>query len=437
MQTQAALGSAPHTSGHNQELYKKIVWKLIPFLCFCYLAAYLDRINVGFAKLQMLEDLQFSETIYGLGAGLFFVGYILFEVPSNLALEKVGARVWIARIMISWGILSGLTMLVTTPTQFYIVRFLLGAAEAGFLPGVLYYLTTWFPTYRRGKIIALFMLGLPLSSVIGGPISGWIMGHFHGLNGWHGWQWLFFLEAIPSILLGVLTFWALPDHYEKAKWLSAEEKALLKIDLDADDREGKHSKSSFKDGFFNLKVWMLGSIDFSILLGAYAIGFWMPTFIRNAGVMDTFHIGLLTAIPSIAGVFGMLFVGASSDRHRERRWHLCIPLLIGAAALTVSTFFGGNLVMTVVCFTVASCALLGAVPVFFSVPATFLKGTAAATGFALACSLANIAGLVSNSLMGIATDLTGTSHAALWFFAACLVFNAFLALAFPAKLVNR
>ena len=437
MQTQAALGSAPHTSGHNQELYKKIVWKLIPFLCFCYLAAYLDRINVGFAKLQMLEDLQFSETIYGLGAGLFFVGYILFEVPSNLALEKVGARVWIARIMISWGILSGLTMLVTTPTQFYIVRFLLGAAEAGFLPGVLYYLTTWFPTYRRGKIIALFMLGLPLSSVIGGPISGWIMGHFHGLNGWHGWQWLFFLEAIPSILLGILTFWALPDHYEKAKWLSAEEKVLLKKDLDADDREGKHSKSSFKDGFFNLKVWMLGSIDFSILLGAYAIGFWMPTFIRNAGVMDTFHIGLLTAIPSIAGVFGMLFVGASSDRHRERRWHLCIPLLIGAAALTVSTFFGGNLVMTVVCFTVASCALLGAVPVFFSVPATFLKGTAAATGFALACSLANIAGLVSNSLMGIATDLTGTSHAALWFFAACLVFNAFLALAFPAKLVNR
>lgn len=437
MQTQAALGTVPHSSEHNQELYKKIIWKLIPFLCFCYLAAYLDRINVGFAKLQMLQHLQFSETVYGLGAGLFFVGYILFEVPSNLALEKVGARIWIARIMISWGILSGLTMLVTTPTQFYIVRFLLGAAEAGFLPGVLYYLTTWFPTYRRGKIIALFMLGLPLSSVIGGPISGWIMGHFHGLNGWQGWQWLFFLEAIPSVLLGVLTFWALPDRYENAKWLTAEEKALLKQDLDADDKEGKHSKSSFKDGFFNLKVWMLGSIDFSILLGAYAIGFWMPTFIRNAGVMDTFHIGLLTAIPSIAGVFGMLFLGASSDRHRERRWHLCIPLLIGAAALTASTFFGDNLIMTVVCFTVASCALLGAVPVFFSVPATFLKGTAAATGFALACSLANIAGLVSNSLMGIATDLTGTSHAALWFFAACLVFNGFLALAFPAKLVNR
>lgn len=437
MQDQAATPSASLQEANNPELYKKIVWRLIPFLCFCYLAAYLDRINVGFAKLQMLQDLQFSETVYGLGAGLFFVGYILFEVPSNLVLEKVGARIWIARIMITWGILSGMTMLVTTPTQFYIVRFLLGAAEAGFLPGVLYYLTTWFPTYRRGKIIALFMIGLPLSSVIGGPLSGWIMGAFHGVNGWQGWQWLFFLEAIPSILLGILTFWALPDSYEKAKWLTAEEKALLKKDLDADDKEGKHSKSSFRDGFFNLKVWMLGSIDFAILLGAYAIGFWMPTFIRNAGVMDTFHIGLLTAIPSIAGVICMLWLGASSDRHRERRWHLCIPLLVGAVGLTASTFVSDNLVLTVLCFTVASGALVGAVPVFFSVPATFLKGTAAATGFALACSLANIAGLVSNSLMGLATDLTGTSNAALWFFSVCLVFNAFLALAFPRKLVNR
>lgn len=434
--TVPASFTAP-SSSHNKELYKKIVWRLIPFLCFCYLAAYLDRINVGFAKLQMLEDLQFSETVYGLGAGLFFVGYILFEVPSNLVLERVGARIWIARIMITWGILSGLTMFVTTPTQFYIVRFLLGSAEAGFLPGVLYYLTTWFPTYRRGKIIALFMLGLPLSSVVGGPISGYIMSHFDGFNGWQGWQWLFLLEAIPSVLLGILTFWALPNHYKDAKWLTTDEKERLRKDLEADDKEGKHSKSRFMDGFFNLKVWMLGSIDFAILLGAYAIGFWMPTFIRNAGVADTTIIGLLTAVPSIAGVIGMLYLGASSDKHRERRWHLCIPLLVGAFSLTASTFFSQNLIMTVLLFTIASGALLGAVPVFFSVPATFLKGTAAATGFALACSLANIAGLVSNSLMGLATDLTGTSHAALWFFSACLVFNAFLALAFPARLVNR
>lgn len=428
----------PISSDNNHDLYKKISWRLIPFLCFCYLAAYLDRINVGFAKLQMMEELQFSATAYGLGAGLFFVGYIIFEVPSNLVLEKVGARMWIARIMITWGILSGLTMFVTTTTQFYTIRFLLGAAEAGFLPGVLYYLTTWFPTYRRGKIIALFAIGLPLSSVIGGPISGWIMSTFDQVRGLSGWQWLFFLEAIPSVLLGILTFWALPDNHNKAKWLTTEEKALLQKDLDNDNAEGKHSKSSFKDGFFNLKVWMLGSIDFSILLGVYAIGFWMPTFIRNAGVTDTFNIGLLTAVPSIVAVISMLALGASSDKFRERRLHLAVPLTIGAISLVASTFVSANIVLTVLTFSIASGALLGAVPVFFSLPGTFLKGTAAATGFALAISVANIAGLISNSLIGIATDLTGTADSALYLFAACLIFNAFLVMkAFPAHLVNR
>ena len=437
MHSTVSTSAPPFAADKTAELYKKITWRLIPFLCFCYLAAYLDRINVGFAKLQMLHDLQFSETAYGLGAGLFFVGYILFEIPSNLALEKVGARLWIARIMITWGILSGLTMFVTTTTQFYTLRFFLGVAEAGFLPGVLYYLTTWFPTYRRGKIIALFMIGLPLSSVIGGPISGWIMGHFDGLQGLRGWQWLFLLEAIPSVLLGVLTFWALPNNHKQAKWLTTEEKALLQRDLDADDAEGKDSKHSFKDAFFNLKVWMLGSIDFAILLGIYSIGFWMPSFIRNAGVEDTFHIGLLTAIPSIAGVIGMLALGASSDRHRERRWHLSIPLVIAAVALVASTFVSDNPTLTVLTFTVASAMVLGACPVLFSLPATFLKGTAAATGFALACSVANIAGLVSNSLIGWTTDVTGSADSALWLFAAVLVLNSLLTMALPAKLVNR
>lgn len=243
-------------------LYHKITWKLIPFLCFCYLAAYLDRINIGFAKLQMQDQLQFSETAFGLGAGLFFVGYILFEVPSNLILERVGARIWIARIMITWGLLSACTLLVTSTTQFYVLRFLLGVAEAGFLPGVLYYLTTWFPTHRRGRVIALFMIGLPLSSVIGGPLSGWIMSHFDQLAGLRGWQWLFLLEALPSVLLGVLAFWALPNTYHQAKWLSAEEKALLQQQLHADASQASHSPRRFRDGFFNIKVWMLGGIDF-------------------------------------------------------------------------------------------------------------------------------------------------------------------------------
>jgi len=426
-----AVAQGPHA------LYRRVTWRLIPFLCLCYLAAYLDRINVGFAKLQMLTDLQFSSAAYGLGAGLFFVGYILFEVPSNLILQRVGAKLWIARIMITWGLLSACTLLVTTTTQFYLVRFLLGVAEAGFLPGVLFYLTQWYPSYRRGRIIALFMIGLPLSSVIGGPLSGWIMSSFDQLHGLRGWQWLFLLEAIPSVLLGVATLWILPNSFQQARWLSDDDKTQLAADLAADDAEDTGSKQRFRDGFFNLKVWMLGGIDFSILLSAYAMGFWMPTFIRDAGVSDTFHIGLLTAIPSLAALIGMLLIGASSDRYRERRWHIIVPFIVGAIAMASSTLFSHNLLMTVLLFAIASAAIIGAVPVFFSLPATFLKGTAAATGFALACSLANIAGLVSNSLMGVMTDLTGNAHAALWAFAVCLLLSCLLVIALPARLVNR
>jgi sugar phosphate permease len=427
----------PSDESDSRRLYRKIAWRLIPFLCFCYLAAYLDRINVGFAKLQMAEQLQLSEAAFGLGAGLFFVGYILFEVPSNLILKRVGARVWIARIMITWGVLSACTMLVTTPGQFYLVRFLLGIAEAGFLPGVLYYLTLWFPTYRRGRVIALFMIGLPLSSVIGAPLSGWILDAFDQVQGLRGWQWLFLLESIPSVLLGLFALRLLPEGPKQAEWLDVAEQGRVLRDLTVDEAQSPDSGESFRQGFFNLKVWMLGGIDFAILLSAYAMGFWLPTFIRNAGVVDVTDIGLLTALPSIAAVVGMLALGASSDRFRERRWHIIMPFWIGAAAMAASTGFTDNVMVTVLLFSVAQAAIIGAVPVFFSLPATFLTGTAAATGFALACSLANIAGLVSNTLIGLALDLTGKSGSALWFFAACLVLGSLLVVALPAKVVNR
>lgn len=427
----------PSDDPDSHRLYRKIAWRLIPFLCFCYLAAYLDRINVGFAKLQMAEQLQLSEAAFGLGAGLFFVGYILFEVPSNLILKRVGARVWIARIMITWGVLSACTMLVTTPGQFYLVRFLLGIAEAGFLPGVLYYLTLWFPTYRRGRVIALFMIGLPLSSVVGAPLSGWILGAFDQVQGLRGWQWLFLLEGIPSVLLGLFALRLLPEGPKQAEWLDVTEQGRVLRDLTVDEAQSPDSGESFRQGFFNLKIWMLGGIDFAILLSAYAMGFWLPTFIRNAGVVDVADIGLLTALPSIAAVFGMLALGASSDHFRERRWHIILPFWIGAAAMAASTAVTDSVVMTVLLFSIAQAAIIGAVPVFFSLPATFLTGTAAATGFALACSLANIAGLVSNTLIGLALDLTGKSGSALWFFAACLVLGSLLVVALPAKVVNR
>ena len=427
----------PSQDTEGRRLYRKVAWRLIPFLCCCYLAAYLDRINVGFAKLQMADQLQLSDAAFGLGAGLFFVGYILFEVPSNLILKRVGARVWIARIMVSWGVLSACTLLVTTPAQFYVLRLLLGIAEAGFLPGVLYYLTLWFPTHRRGRMIALFMIGLPLSSVIGAPLSGWILEAFDGLQGLRGWQWLYLLEGVPSVLLGLLALRLLPEGPQDAEWLDLREQGHLLRDLTVDEAQSPASGDSFRQGFFNLKVWMLGGIDFAILLSAYAMGFWMPTFIRQAGVADASDIGLLTALPSIAAVFGMLALGASSDRFRERRWHIILPFWTGAAAMAASTAFTDNVVVTVLLFSIAQAAIIGAVPVFFSLPATFLTGTAAATGFALACSLANIAGLVSNTLIGFALDITGRSGGALLFFAACLVLGSLLVVALPAKVVNR
>ncbi|MBP2844028.1 MFS transporter [Dickeya oryzae] len=431
-----AVASHTPPSGTTR-VYRKIAWRLIPFLCLCYLAAYLDRINIGLAKLQMANQLALSDIAFGLGAGLFFVGYILFEVPSNLILQRVGARLWIARIMISWGLLSAATLFVTTPGQFYVLRFLLGAAEAGFLPGVLFYLTRWFPSWRRGRIISLFMIGLPLSSVVGAPLSGFIMSHFDSAYGLHGWQWMFLLEGLPSVLLGVLTFWLLPESIDQAPWLNEAERMQVRADLAIDTREAPYLKHRFRDGFLNLKVWMLGGIDFSILLCAYAMGFWLPTFIKQAGVADISQIGVLTAVPSIAALAGMVLLGASSDRLRERRWHIIVPFWLGAAAMAASTLFTHNIVMTVLLFSVAQAAIIGTVPVFFSLPATFLSGTAAATGFALACSLANIAGLVSNSIMGFAMEVTGSGSGALWFFAVCLLLSSLLVVALPAKLVNR
>ncbi|UUE08652.1 MFS transporter [Dickeya zeae] len=431
-----AVASHTPPSGTTR-VYRKIAWRLIPFLCLCYLAAYLDRINIGLAKLQMANQLALSDIAFGLGAGLFFVGYILFEVPSNLILQRVGARLWIARIMISWGLLSAATLFVTTPGEFYVLRFLLGAAEAGFLPGVLFYLTRWFPSWRRGRIISLFMIGLPLSSVVGAPLSGFIMSHFDSAYGLHGWQWMFLLEGLPSVLLGVLTFWLLPENIEQAHWLNEAERMQVRADLAIDTREAPYLKHRFRDGFLNLKVWMLGGIDFSILLCAYAMGFWLPTFIKQAGVADIGQIGVLTALPSIAALAGMVLLGASSDRLRERRWHIIVPFWLGAAAMAASTLFTHNIVMTVLLFSVAQAAIIGTVPVFFSLPATFLTGTAAATGFALACSLANIAGLVSNSIMGFAMEVTGSGSGALWFFAFCLLLSSLLVVALPAKLVNR
>jgi MFS family permease len=425
-----------HTDAQaERELYRKLTWRLIPFFCLCYFSAYLDRVNVGLAKLQMLDALHFSDTVYGLGAGLFFVGYILFEVPSNLILQKVGAKLWIARIMVTWGILSGLTMLVKTPGQFYTLRFLLGVAEAGFLPGVLLYLTNWFPDARRSKIIALFMMGLPLSSLVGGPLSGWILTFFDGMHGWQGWQWLFGIEALPSIVLGVLVFFYLPNTVDSAKFLDTDERQRLKHDLAQESHEGKRHR--LRDAFTDPKVWALGLIDLCVLLGTYAISFWMPTIIRDSGVKSALEIGMLTAIPNALAVVMMLVTGASSDKYRERRWHIVVPFACTAFGLIASTFFSGNTAITVILLSIANAGVAAAMPVVWALPSTFLRGTAAAAGIAFACSIANLGGFASTYVLGWMKDWTHSMSAGLITFGICMLAGCLLVLAMPKSIVNR
>jgi len=282
---------------HSEDrTYAKVTWRLIPFLFLCYVFAYLDRVNVGFAKLQMLTDLKFSETIYGLGAGIFFIGYFIFEVPSNIALHRFGARKWIARIMLSWGVLSGAMIFVKTPTAFYALRFLLGVAEAGFFPGIILYLTYWYPSSRRGKITAMFMTGIPIAGVIGGPLSGWILNSFSGVHGMAGWRWLFLLEALPSIFGGIAVLLYLDDRISAAKWLTDEEKSLLETGL---AKEAGHIEVHSASGAFtNKRVWVLCLCYFGIIMGLYGISFWLPTLIKASGVSDAFNVGLLTMIPT-------------------------------------------------------------------------------------------------------------------------------------------
>ncbi|MFF3286597.1 MFS transporter [Streptomyces sp. NPDC003023] len=416
--------------------YAKITVRIVPLIFFCYVAAYLDRINVGFAQLQMADDLGFSNAVFGFGAGAFFIAYILFEVPSNLLLERVGARLWIARIMISWGVLSALTMFVTTPAQFYVLRFLLGVAEAGFVPGVLLYLTHWFPGPRRARVISLFMMGIPAAAMFGGPLSGWILSSLDQAAGWTGWQWLFLVEALPTIVLGVLVLVLLPDRVAAVSWLTAAEKESVRQDLSR-DAEGADRKHDIRSALRDARVWWLGVIDMSFMLGTYAIGFWLPTLIKESGEKDTGTIGWLTAVPHAAALIAMLIAGASSDRFRERRWHLVVPMLVGAAGLAGSTLVSDSIGMTVLMFTVANVGIVACYPVFWCLPPAFLSGRAAAAGIALITSMANLGGFLATYLLGWLRDLTASPMHGLLLCAVFLLAGGALVLRLPATEVNR
>ncbi|MBP8534170.1 MFS transporter, partial [Streptomyces sp. MK37H] len=417
-------------------VYRKVVRRIVPFLILAYVASYLDRVNVGFAKLQMSDDLGFSEAAYGLGAGLFFIGYFLLEVPSNLMLQRVGARTWIARIMISWGLVSAAFMFVTNEATFYVLRFLLGAAEAGFYPGVILYCTYWFPSHRRARVIAMFMSAIPVAGIFGNPLSGWIMDSFQGVNGWQGWQWMFLLEAVPALLVGVVTLFYLDDGVRDAKWLTDEEKAVVEQAV-ADDSAHRTVHGRVLDAFREPRVWLMCLIYFCFVMGQYALTFWMPTFVESTGIDGNLAIGVLSAVPFLVALVAMNLFGRSADRRRERRWHLVIPSLMGAVGFSLSAVWNGSTALSLTALSVAAAGVLTCAPLFWSLPTAFLGGTAAAAGLAIINSVGNLAGFVSPYMIGALKDATGSASIPMYVLALTLVVGAAAVLTTKKQVVNR
>ena len=416
--------------------YRKVDGRVVPLVILAYTVAYLARVNIGFAKLQMLGDLHLSESVYGLGAGIFFFGYLLFEIPSNLLLHRIGARLSITRIMIVWGIISACMMFTSSALVFYLLRFLLGVAEAGFFPGIILYLTYWYPSQRRASTTALFMTSIPLSGLIGGPISGWIL---RGMSGWHGlagWKWMFLIEAIPSIVMGFVVLFVMKDGIDDAPWLNREEKALLKDRL-ANDAGASKAVATTKGAFQSPHLWLMTAIYFCMTTLTYGITFWLPTFLKAAGAKSVFNIGLLTAIPYFFAVAGMVLCSRSSDRTRQRRWHIALPTFIAAAALVGVALSGSSLTWTVVLLTISTTGLMSVLPLFWPLPTALLAGTGAAAGIALVNSIGNFSVFFSQPLMGWLTDVTHSTHSSLYFMAIVSVAAGLLTLAVPARLVDK
>jgi D-galactonate transporter len=420
----------------EDDVFRKIAFRLVPFLFLCYLAAYLDRVNVGFAKLQMQKDLAFSETVYGFGAGIFFLGYVLFEVPSNIILHKVGARLWLARVMLTWSVISALTAFVSSPTSFYVMRFLLGVAEAGFIPGVLLYLTQWFPASRRGRITAMFLTAIPMASIFGGPLSGWILSAVSGANGFAGWQWLFLIEAIPSLFFGVAILFYLDDRVEDARWLEPHEKQMV-ASIIGREHEEKEGLSELRHAFVTPRVWLLSAAYFCIASGIYIVSFWLPTIIKQTGVADPFKIGLLTAIPYLVAVGAMITVCSHGDRKKERRWHTALPAAVGAIGLAVTAAATGDTLIAMIGLTLAAAGASTSQAAFWTLPATFLGGMAAAAGIALVNSVGNVAGFASTYAVGWLADLTHSNVVSLYLFGGVLLLGGVLVLFIPPSVVNK
>lgn len=430
--------SAPLDAPSSSALYRKVAFRIMPFLMLCYVAAYLDRINIGFAKLHMLSDLGFSETAYGLGAGLFFIGYLIFEVPSNLLMMRIGAKATISRIMILWAFISAGFAFVQTPTQFYVLRFLLGVAEAGFYPGVILYLTYWFPSARRAKMVALFVGAVPLSGMIGAPLSGGIITLTEGWHGMSGWQWMFIIEAVPSLVLGFLCLRWLDNRPADAHWLGAHEKAAIEADLHADRERLKHdaSTSSLLATFKDPRVWKMTAICFCSAICSYGVSFWLPTLVAQLKVGDVMHVGLYTAVPFTAAFVCMYLIGRHSDKTRERRWHLVLPFACVSLGLAGSIALHDSMGWALVALSVAAVGAYSTTAMLFSISSIMLSGVGMAAGIAAINSVGGLGGFLSPYLVGVIKDATGSTDNGVYLIAAAAIAGALLTLSLPKKLVN-
>lgn len=423
-------------SPDEASIVRKVAWRIMPLIMVCYLFAFFDRINISFAKFALQSDLHLSDTAYGFGAGLFVVGYVLFEVPSNLMLYKVGARRWIARIMVSWGIATALMVFVQTEWQFYILRFLIGAMEAGFAPGVLFYLTLWFPVAYRGRITSTLFLASAFAGLFGAPVAGLVLSHLDGVLGMAGWHWLFLVGGLPCILLGFTVFNVLKDRIEDAPWLSRDEKTLLSSRISDQNKDiGSHSLlGALKTpGFLTL-----GLIYFLIQVASYGLNFWAPHLIRTSGSTDPTVIGLLTAVPYLCGAIAMIVVGKLSDASGERRKFVVGLITLAALGFFAAGYFDKNTPLLGAALAVMGAGVIASIPAFWALPPKLVTGAGAAGGIALINTLGQLGGIVSPVMVGRIKDLTGSTTPALYVIGClALLCAAVLLCGLPASLRRK
>jgi ACS family phthalate transporter-like MFS transporter len=437
--TQQALpgeGAASVAAGNRdgtEQLYGRIAKRLIPFLFLCYVLNYIDRVNISFAHLQFRTDLGLTEAAYGLGVGVFYIGYVLFEVPSNLLMRKIGPRRTIARIMVLWGLVSISMMFVTSPTQFYVARVFLGIAEAGFFPGIVYYLNSWFPDRHRAKVLSAFVLGIAVAGITGGPISGWILAHADGWNALRAWQWLFLLEGIPPVLVGIVAFWYLPDSAETAKWLSPEEKALIVKELGGDKGTGERHVSHFGAALKDARVYICAFGYFTITWAGSVLNFWAPSVIRQTGVTNTVHIGFLSAIPYFVGAIAMILASRHSDAKKERKLHFAVGALTAATGAVLLGSAHSEFAPAMLGLVLVAIGYLSCTAIFWTIPASFLTGTASAGSIALISSIGQLGSLTAPTAIGWLTGVTHSISAGSYLAAAVLAVGAVVVVALLRK----